>query len=140
MGESIQQPEIAVICWVVYSLLDGVTDAVFYYNHPVRAHRTPNEHTFYWWRRIVVACGLFAFNPILIAFSALVFPFLHDGSQYFTANRLTKGAVYKNGFFSEPSENSTARKDFTLVERCLTFFVGIIVLVLWMRVNQGCGK
>jgi len=123
----------AIIIWVIFSLLDGVTDAVTYFNHPVRAHTKPNEHTFFFIRRVVVACGLFAFNPVLIAFAGLIFPWLHDGAQYFTTNRLTGGVVYPRGFFSEPSENSTARHDFSLTERCLALAMGIIILVLWMR-------
>jgi len=124
MGEGAE-----VILWVILCLVDGVSDAVMYYNHPVRTHMRPNEHVWYFVRRILTSVAIFGLNPILIIFSGLVFPALHDGSQYFTVNRLTGGRVYKRGFFSEPVDG-TARWDFSLIERVVMAGVGLLLLIV----------
>lgn len=125
------------ILWCLYSIMEGYREAQYYdslwkgyskiYIEPV------NLHTAYTLQRILVL-GIICFTDFnwwLISLP-LVFSFLHDGSYYFTRNKLNR-SIYKKGWFAQ-STTSTAwsTKFLTPVIRTIMFITGVGILIIYL--------
>ena len=118
------------IIWIIYSIYEGKREAYYYQAINVFNLKRPNIHWIYALQRglflIVIGVGLSsAIIPISLAF---IFPFFHDGFYYMKYNDLLP-TTYQKRFIDE-SKTSTAIMEFSWLERCVAFGVGMLLLIL----------
>jgi len=63
-------------------------------------------------------------------FMIFCFPFFHDGAYYQTRKILSKGAIYKNGWFDR-SKTTTAILSFGFYLRALLLILGVMLFLPW---------
>lgn len=124
-----------------YALLSGVKDAVLWSKKGAESFKF-NEHILFVAERATVylsvliavlsveltAKFVISFLVILLA-SLLAFPFLHNGALYYSRNKI-EPELYTKGFFSEPSETSTAKYNFSFRIRTILFGVAIFLVII----------
>lgn len=91
-----------------------------------------NEHIVFAIERIGI--GLLAFFAVdwqIILVSVLAFPFFHNGVYYWSRNLINED-VYDREFFDEPSSTSTAKINFSLINRIVGFVLSLILLIVYL--------
>lgn len=117
------------IVWIIYAMYEGKREAYYYQAINVFNLKRPNIHWIYALQRglflIVVGIGLSSvIVPISLAF---IFPFFHDGFYYMKYNDLLPTVYQKR--FKDQSTTSTAIMEFNWLERCVSFGIGVLLLI-----------
>lgn len=123
-----------ILCWILYSVLDGYRDAILFHNR--NSARNPDQieiHPILATQRAIVLIVILAFNKsfdgvILIFSLACMFPFFHDGQYYCTRNNLDKSVYAKR--WSDDSWTSTAKLEFTFSGRIFLFVLSVAIIVI----------
>lgn len=131
---------IAYILWMLFSIYEGKREA-FYFSYkikvPISQVKKIDEHVMFTIQRSFVASliCILCFNDVLNCILLLLslagcFPFLHDGSYYWTRKKLD--GIYPKGWFDQ-STTSTAKSDklhlFDPIPRTILFVVSLGLIV-----------
>lgn len=128
-----------IIGFVLYSVSEGMRDALYYHFKIFRTQVDYHEHSLYVISRAVVVfslcllhhyaykAGVFSFFCMFVGLS-FIYSFIHD-SIYFTGRNHLDSQVYPKTWRSEAT-NSNALMNFNLLDRLLMFFIGVALLTL----------
>lgn len=135
---------ILLICWIIYSCLDGKKDGFLYhYKNTSIQNRGGNIHWIYFCQRfivgILIAWLIYLNNPLLntIIFSMgliLLFSFFHNGFYYKTRKKLSNGNLYPKGWWSS-SISSEALLELNNVSRIFLAIMGVIGIIMSFKIN-----
>jgi hypothetical protein len=135
---------VVYIAWVLYSIMEGAREAVFYAFRDHLKVFIYNEHILYTIQRAIVL-GICAYiDPWILLSGPFAFPFFHDGAYYTMRNFLDEN-IYTEGWFAQ-SDTSTAwlTKFFTPTVRMICFVISLILAGVLMSgevKGQGsCGS
>ena len=99
---------IIFLVWVLYSIMEGIRDGLFYHykNHNIK--RLFNEHIIFTIQRGIVSIFLILLskNLLLIIPFILGFSFIHNGSYYTMRNILNK-EIYKRKWFDQSTTSTS---------------------------------
>ena len=125
--------------WIVYSLLEGYREAIFYYFAVSSSRKMIEMHPTFTFQRVLVFGG-FAILLLLMSCTwvvsllsfigyACVFSFLHDGFYYVTRNKLDN-SIYPKKWW-DFSTTSTAKSDkfLTSVNRTILVIIGLGLII-----------
>lgn len=120
----------SLIIWLVYTYLEGMREAYYYYMSAIFNLPIKNIHWIYFVQRglVLVLTGILTRGIFLPLSFACIFPFIHDGSYYITYNKLVP-AVYKEKFKSS-STTSTAFFEFNWTKRIVLLILGIMFFAI----------
>lgn len=131
-----------ILTWIIYSIVDGLTDG-FTFSKAYKANNFDNNwfgfdiHTWFTVKRFIAFSYISIFTFLYFGYevciiisigNAFVFPFLHDGTMY-----LSRKKNYPKGFFHDPTINNTSSAKISLSTNTRTFlftlgFSGYIIL------------
>jgi hypothetical protein len=117
---------------LLYAVSEGITDGILWSRKGHEALKQ-NEHVVLFAGRVIVfMVALTGVHWILLMLAACMFPFLHAGTYYETRKKIdTTGKTYPEGWRSEPSEDSSAKFNFTFKMRLWLFLGGLGVTVIY---------
>ncbi|MEK6880325.1 MAG: hypothetical protein AABY22_11985 [Nanoarchaeota archaeon] len=124
------------LIWILYCIIDGIRDSLFYHHYNLKTERLFNEHIVFVIQRGIVALILLllSLNIWLIIPFILSFSFFHNGSYYTTRYYLWKRTYYNGGEYNKKwfaqSITSTSfwTKYMTPVNRTILFILSIGIL------------
>lgn len=123
---------IGLILLLVYSALQGLTDSVLWSRKGHEAYEH-NEHIGLWGGRLIVfILAVLKVNPVIAIGALLLFPFIHSGCYYEGRKIISEGQTYPDGWKSEPSEDSSAKINFSFKQRTYMALAGILVITLYL--------
>jgi len=120
------------VVWSLFAIFTGWAEAILFDKYStINIHLSVNPHIF------LNLLRLFVWLPMIpiLGFShagalALAFPFIHDGVYYWKRNDLNN-YIYLNGFWSNPSDSSTAVVDLKLYSRIIWFVIALIIQIFF---------
>ena len=118
------------IIWGLYSIFEGIREAIFYHykNHNIK--RLFNEHIIFTIQRgiVFIILILLSKNILLLISFILCFSFIHNGSYYTMRNILNK-EIYKRKWFDQSTTSTSFwTKYMTPLNRTILFIVSLGVL------------
>lgn len=121
---------IAPFFFLLFADMDGRVDGFHFDRLPSpRQVFHPDIHRFFMWRRIGAGALLFMSAGLLMLLACcLMFPWIHDNRYYDTRHDLSP-KVYPDGYFSEPSDTSTAIWDLSLKVRGAMAIIGLALMI-----------
>lgn len=136
---------ILAITWIIYSSVEGFTQA-FYYDLFPSEKKHINLHPYFMIQRFIVSTLMSYLvyevgdlvNSIIFSLAlALMFSFFHNGFYYLTRKKLSKTiTMYPKGFWDH-SETSTAIIELGTKFRIGMFVMGIVFLIgVIMDINE----
>ena len=128
-----------LLIWVLISAALGIIEAFLFHsfkgiNYKFKRKFKFDIHYFFTFVRLLLILPLcFQVNEVVIfvLISMLIFPFFHDGCYYQTRYFLSKGRIYKKGFFSK-SKGTSAKISVSFFWRLIFVIFGsgmIFVLI-----------
>lgn len=127
---------IALLLIWIYSALEGITDGVLWSRKGHEAFKG-NEHIVLFGSRVVVfVLAFLKISWVLLLLCALMFPFIHAGFYYETRKKISNGETYPDGWKSEPSEDSSARLNFSFKQRTWLFAGAFSVTIIYLILSN----
>jgi uncharacterized membrane protein len=133
----------------LYAILEGCGQAVVYHHVCNRPPNSKNEHVFYSGQRFILwlliaiwllHLGLHSTIFISACFCiGLTFPFFHAGAMYQMRKTMSHGMVYKDGWWSEPSQTGTNKINFSCDIRtgfAIVGFIGYLICAYLQLINR----
>lgn len=131
-----------------YSASFGLVDSVLWSRKGAQSYPY-NEHIFFVANRIfvfniMICFAILDFSTVYIILGtsvggAFMFPFFHNGFYYLGRKKIGNYNgyynVYRKGFWSEPSDSSSATINFSLVERVMLGIIGLLLYVTGVIVD-----
>lgn len=134
----------AAICWIVYSLVEGKREGLYYHARLNAGDlQSLNEHPMFTVQRFIVS--LFLLGTLGLTYSFLswcivpiyfciciLFPYFHDG-EYYKERHLLNKAVYPLSF--KDFGNGSAKNDFTYNQRLAMLISGIVGVIVFVVIG-----
>ena len=133
------------IIWVLYAIIEGYREGKYWYLLGKTNILPSTEHKIWTLQRamVVLLATSVIFIPVVqvinllfILICALAFPFFHDGTYYYTRNRLSQQdpsekVIYKKGFFDQ-STTSTSWMTFIQgpIMRSIYLVISVFLFIL----------
>ncbi len=129
---------ICFLIWILYSVIEGIRDAIFYHHYNLKSERLFNEHIVFVIQRLIVSVilCLLSNNWLLMISLILSFSFFHNGSYYTMRNYLNKKIYYydnlydKKWFAQSTTSISFWTKYMTPLNRTILFLMSIGILFI----------
>ena len=130
---------VAFTIYILSCLIDGVSDGFFFHAKkktvvfPVNVHIPFTIRRVLWNTTLCLLLMCYAqenlYLPLLAAM--LMFSFLHNGSYYYTRNKLNP-EVYPSGWFDQSTTSTAFWTDIMVPEfRVISFVLGVAIYFVW---------